>query len=364
MERLIAKNGKVNGVAEYLVRAKGHWLAVPSSSGRQAKPPCARVSVLKSAAGIDVTKMYPVKAEYIPEMDEWTWETHLKAAEACQKVGMAFAIGLGTTGEFHRHIGCAVRCLRRGPDRCEGQRHRRFRRDARGVGACVAAGEGPAAGRGQLRRRLEQSRVDLRQERADLESALGLGGRETRCAAGGGGLLDLLGAQRTEGTVRAILTVVLGRLAVLAEQDGGEGTYRVPDGARTGGTALRGGGRLRYPPYAGMLDFKVWADVEPPRGTVFNYPVRPTHQARRTRQVTLRRRISPCRFTIGASIRPCSPSCKAASPFRRSSPGQRMRWRASCADSALATVPRRAGKERDRSTCAGGLHTLIGFMGN
>ena len=31
------------------------------------------------------------------------------------------------------------------------------------------------------------------------------------------------------------------------------------------------------PPYAGMLDFKVWEDVEPPKGTVFNYPVRPEH---------------------------------------------------------------------------------------
>ena len=55
---------------------------MPSSWGAQAKPPCARVSVLKSAAGIDVTKMYPEKDEYIPAMDEWTLETHLKAAEA------------------------------------------------------------------------------------------------------------------------------------------------------------------------------------------------------------------------------------------------------------------------------------------
>ena len=36
------------------------------------------------------------------------------------------------------------------------------------------------------------------------------------------------------------------------------------------------------PPYAGMLDFKVWEDVEPPKGTVFNYPVRPEHMARPT----------------------------------------------------------------------------------
>ena len=32
-------------------------------------------------------------------MDEWTWDTHLKAAEACHKAGMTFAIGLGTTAD-------------------------------------------------------------------------------------------------------------------------------------------------------------------------------------------------------------------------------------------------------------------------
>jgi ABC-type glycerol-3-phosphate transport system substrate-binding protein len=32
------------------------------------------------------------------------------------------------------------------------------------------------------------------------------------------------------------------------------------------------------PPYAGLLDFKVWENVEPPKGTVFNYPNRPWHK--------------------------------------------------------------------------------------
>ena len=31
------------------------------------------------------------------------------------------------------------------------------------------------------------------------------------------------------------------------------------------------------PPYAGLLNFKVWEEVEPPKGTVFNYPIRPWH---------------------------------------------------------------------------------------
>ena len=33
------------------------------------------------------------------------------------------------------------------------------------------------------------------------------------------------------------------------------------------------------PPYAGLLDFKVWEQVEPPLGTVYNYPLRPWHNA-------------------------------------------------------------------------------------
>jgi len=72
VQRLVAKYGAATSLSEYLARADGHWQAVPSSWGAQAKPPCARVSVLKSAAGIDVTQMYPAKAEYIPAMDEWT----------------------------------------------------------------------------------------------------------------------------------------------------------------------------------------------------------------------------------------------------------------------------------------------------
>jgi ABC-type glycerol-3-phosphate transport system substrate-binding protein len=31
------------------------------------------------------------------------------------------------------------------------------------------------------------------------------------------------------------------------------------------------------PPFASMNDFKVWDDVEPPKGTVYHYPIRPSH---------------------------------------------------------------------------------------
>ena len=33
------------------------------------------------------------------------------------------------------------------------------------------------------------------------------------------------------------------------------------------------------PPFDSMLDFKIWEEVEPPRGTVYHYPLRPSHHA-------------------------------------------------------------------------------------
>jgi hypothetical protein len=31
------------------------------------------------------------------------------------------------------------------------------------------------------------------------------------------------------------------------------------------------------PPFASMTDFKIWEEVSPPKGTVYHYPIRPSH---------------------------------------------------------------------------------------
>ena len=99
MKRLTDKYGQPNSASEYLFKSKGHWVAVPTSSGTQNKGPCGRISVLKQAAGIDVVKMYPAEDVATPEADNWTYDTMLKAAEACAKVNMPFGIGIGTTAD-------------------------------------------------------------------------------------------------------------------------------------------------------------------------------------------------------------------------------------------------------------------------
>ena len=97
MEPLIKQNGAVNPTVEYLGKVQGHWVAVPATIGTQIKGPCSRIDLMKQHAGIDVQAMYPAGAP--PKAENWTLDTFLKAAEACQKAGFAFGIGLGTTAD-------------------------------------------------------------------------------------------------------------------------------------------------------------------------------------------------------------------------------------------------------------------------
>lgn len=97
MEPLIKQNGAVNATVEYLGKKDGHWLAVPATVGSQMKGPCSRIDLMKQHAGIDVQAMYPAGSS--AKAENWTFDTFLKAAEACQKAGFPFGIGLGLTSD-------------------------------------------------------------------------------------------------------------------------------------------------------------------------------------------------------------------------------------------------------------------------
>jgi ABC-type glycerol-3-phosphate transport system substrate-binding protein len=97
MEPLIKQNGEVNGTVKYLGQLGGKWLGVPACVGSQIKGPCSRIDLMKKFANIDVQEMYPAGGP--PKADNWTTETFLKAAEACQKGGVPFGIGLGETSD-------------------------------------------------------------------------------------------------------------------------------------------------------------------------------------------------------------------------------------------------------------------------
>jgi ABC-type glycerol-3-phosphate transport system substrate-binding protein len=104
MADLIAQNGAVNATVEYLGKIKGHWAAVPATVGSQMKGPVSRLDLMKQHAGIDIQAMYPAGGP--PKADAWTLDAFLKAAEACHKAGVPFGIGLGTTSDSVDTAGC------------------------------------------------------------------------------------------------------------------------------------------------------------------------------------------------------------------------------------------------------------------
>jgi ABC-type glycerol-3-phosphate transport system substrate-binding protein len=97
MDPIIKQNGAVNDTVKYLGQANGRWLGVPASVGSQIKGPCSRIDLMKKYANIDVQAMYPAGSP--PKADNWTMETFLKAAEGCYKGGLPFGIGLGQTAD-------------------------------------------------------------------------------------------------------------------------------------------------------------------------------------------------------------------------------------------------------------------------
>jgi hypothetical protein len=97
MDAIIKQNGAVNDTVKYLGEANGKWLGVPACCGSQIKGPCSRIDLMKKYANIDVQAIYPAGSP--PKADNWTMETFLKAAEGCYKGSFPFGIGLGQTAD-------------------------------------------------------------------------------------------------------------------------------------------------------------------------------------------------------------------------------------------------------------------------
>jgi hypothetical protein len=86
------------------------------------------------------------------------------------------------------------------------------------------------------------------------------------------------------------------------------------------------------PPFDSMLDFKIWEEVEPPKGTVYNYPNRPFHNAK----VHLAASEAAPEIAVQIYNRATMPTMlarlKSGQSIKKLLPGQRMSSRASPAD--------------------------------
>lgn len=279
VQRLIAKYGATNKVNEYLARIDGHWMAVPSNSGSQNQPPCARISLLKEKAGFDVLAAYPVSGEYTQGADAWTWDLHLRAAEACAKAGKPFALGLSNAGDCVDFCGALFAAY--GAQLVDAKGNITVRSDAvqqvleyssklvkflpRDVLSYDSASNNRALISGQSALIFNPpsawavAKRDQPQIAADCWTFSAPKGPKGRFVAYNPYFWALWSFSRNKTAAKELLEYLSERPQVQERTEAVSG--------------------FDIPPFDSMLDFKVWEEVEPPRGTVYNYPIRAAHHA-------------------------------------------------------------------------------------
>ncbi len=105
MREVLARNGPVTAVIDYLAKPGGQWLVVPGIRGTLLLCSCSRFDLLKQHAGIDIQAMYPAGAEPTKAADGWTWDAFLTAAEQCKQAGYPFGLPLGATTDSIDWVG-------------------------------------------------------------------------------------------------------------------------------------------------------------------------------------------------------------------------------------------------------------------
>ena len=278
MAELIKTHGKVNpdrrvfGATPTIARSP-----CEPCVGSQIKGPCSRIDLLKKHADIDILAMYPAGGP--PKADGWTLDVMLKAAEACHKGGNPFGIGLGTpadnvdtAGAIFQSFGAALVddkgkiTVKSDPVR----QSPRVLHQARAVAATRCSGLG---------QRLQQQVPGFGQGLADHEPAERLGRGQARCAAGSRTVLDARHALRAGRALRAVPALLLGHLELRQEQVGRQGPAAVPVAARLGGEdGRRASAGYDLPSFEKLTDFKTWAEIGPPKGTLYHYPNPYNHQ--------------------------------------------------------------------------------------
>ncbi|MGH7042253.1 MAG: ABC transporter substrate-binding protein [Acetobacteraceae bacterium] len=281
MKTLIAKNGTPDVAAEYLANVKGHWLAVPSSSGSQTKPPCGRISWLK-AHGFDPTAVYPVKPEATKMAAEWNYDLFMKLAATAQKEGKTFSLGCGSPlntdatdmwGALFHAFGanlvdknnkilldspevqaameyCAKFVQYLPPDAQAYDDASNNRALISGKSALIF---NPPSAWAVARRDAPKVAADC----WTFSAPMGPKGRYVPSAVFFWGVWQF---SKNKTAAKELATYLMERPQV-EERDNHVFGYDIP-------------------PFAGLLDFKVWETTEPPPGTVYNYPIRPWHHAK------------------------------------------------------------------------------------
>jgi ABC-type glycerol-3-phosphate transport system substrate-binding protein len=276
VQRLIATHGEVTSTAAYLGKYKGHWAAVPASNGTQTKPPCARISWFKKH-GLDLQAMYPTKDEKNALQDAWTWEAFLKYAELAVKDNVTFALGMGSgtlnsdATDLHGAMfaafgGVLIDAEGKSQLKSDGtrlaleyaQRLVKFYPadavsfdDASNNRALISGKSALIFNPPSAWAVAKRDNIEVASDCWTFPAPAGPKGRFVPTQTYFWGTYSF---SKNKAAGKELLEFLMQRDNVEARDTASEG--------------------YDLPPYAKLTDFKIWEEVGPPKGTVFNYPLR------------------------------------------------------------------------------------------
>jgi ABC-type glycerol-3-phosphate transport system substrate-binding protein len=278
MDGLTKQYGPTNEICEYLAREGGSWRAVPISTMSLYYCAMGRISVLKQA-GVDILSMYPASAEGSPSADDWNYDTFLKAAEACQKMGMPFGIGLGVTGDSVNWIGQLLASF--GAELVDRQGNLQVNSDAvrqaleyakklvQFVPDNAVAFDDASNNRAYISGKSalifnppSPWAVAMRDNPAiarDTWTFPAPSGPAGRFEAYVSNFWGIWSFAKNKSAAKAFVTYIMQRERIEERCNATIG-YDIP-------------------PFISMVDFPIWNRVGPPPGICFNYPLRPIHKA-------------------------------------------------------------------------------------
>ncbi|HZH46001.1 MAG TPA: extracellular solute-binding protein [Roseococcus sp.] len=281
MARLSAKYGPPNAAAEFLAKQRGSWRAVPATSGTQNKPACVRFDLMQEHAGLDVRAMWPAENRKGPGADNWTWETFLTAAEACHKAGFPFGLPMGQftdavdwVGALFASYGARVTdergmpTVRNNPQLRTvieyGVRLSRFLPNDVWAWDDASNNRALISGRSALVFNPPSAWAVAKRDAPQVSERCWTipmpAGPQGRFLAYLPWNSAIWAFGRNKNQAKALLEF-------LSERESAEITTNTSNG-------------YDIPPFATMTDFKIWETEGPPVGTVFNYPLKPHHDAR------------------------------------------------------------------------------------
>ncbi len=279
MKRLTDKYGPVTETSEYLSKVNGHWTAVPTATGTQTKPPCARISLMKKY-GLDVVEMYPAKPGKNAMQDAWDYEAFLKYGEMAMKDGYPFALGLGggTTntdgidmvGSMFRSFGATL-VDAKGNIQVKSDTMKQFlefaQRFVKMLPDDVVSYDDASNNRALISGKTAMiwnppsawavAKRDAPQIAADCWTFAPPKGPKGRFVPMLTFFWGIYNFSKNQTAAKELIEY-------LSQREQVEARDQVTDG-------------YDLPPFEKMNDFKIWEEVQPPKGTVYNYPIRPWH---------------------------------------------------------------------------------------